>query len=31
MDHQIWIDKANENLASAQLCFEQGHFNETQP
>lgn len=25
--HQIWIEKANENLASAQLCFEQGHFN----
>jgi uncharacterized protein (UPF0332 family) len=27
MDHQIWIEKANENLASAELCFEQGYFN----
>ncbi|NUO84122.1 HEPN domain-containing protein [candidate division KSB1 bacterium] len=27
MDHQVWVEKANENLASAQLCFEQGHFN----
>ncbi len=27
MDHQIWIEKANENLASAQSCFEQGYFN----
>lgn len=27
MDHHLWIEKANENLASAHLCFEQGYFN----
>ncbi len=27
MDHQIWIDKAGENLAAAQTCFDHGHFN----
>ncbi|MCG3119392.1 MAG: hypothetical protein ALAOOOJD_01784 [bacterium] len=27
MSYQSWLDKANENLAAAQLCFDQGHFN----
>ncbi len=27
MDHQIGMEKARENLASAQLCFDQGYFN----
>lgn len=27
MSYQSWLDKANENLAAAQLCFDHGHFN----
>jgi uncharacterized protein (UPF0332 family) len=27
MSHQNWLDKANENLAAAQLCFDHGHIN----
>ena len=27
MSYQNWLDKANENLAAAQLCFDNGHFN----
>ncbi|MCI0696247.1 HEPN domain-containing protein [candidate division KSB1 bacterium] len=27
MSYQSWLDKANENLAAAQLCFDNGHFN----
>lgn len=27
MNHQSWLNKANENLAAAQLCFDNGHFN----
>ena len=27
MNHQIWMDKANENLTAAQLCCDQGLFN----
>ncbi|MDZ7289855.1 MAG: HEPN domain-containing protein [candidate division KSB1 bacterium] len=27
MSYQSWLDKANENLAAAQLCFNHGHFN----
>jgi uncharacterized protein (UPF0332 family) len=27
MSYQSWPDKANENLAAAQLCFDHGHFN----
>jgi uncharacterized protein (UPF0332 family) len=27
MSHQSWLDKANENLAAAQLCFDTGHTN----
>lgn len=27
MSYQNWLDKANENLAAAQLCFDHGHFN----
>lgn len=27
MSYQNWLDKTNENLAAAQLCFDNGHFN----
>jgi len=27
MSYQSWLDKANENIAAAQLCFDNGHFN----
>ncbi len=27
MSYPNWLDKANENLAAAQLCFDHGHFN----
>jgi len=27
MDYKNWLDKANENLAAAQLCFDNGHIN----
>jgi len=27
MSHQSWLNKANENLAAAQLCFDNGRFN----
>lgn len=27
MSYQNWLDKTNENLAAAQSCFDNGHFN----
>jgi uncharacterized protein (UPF0332 family) len=27
MSYTNWLDKANENLAAAQLCFDNDHFN----
>ncbi len=27
MSYQSWLDKAAENLAAAQLCFDNGYFN----
>lgn len=27
MNDQSWMDKASENLAAAQLCFDHGYFN----
>ena len=27
MEHEVWLNKAAENLAAAQLCFEHGQYN----
>lgn len=27
MEHQIWLDKADENLAAAQSCFDHSQYN----